>query len=104
MRIETSHVKWSNLTLRMQSRRFKRSINRFNKKLRNHKATIALYVAHYNLCRVDEALPITQLWPLGATDRIWSIGEMVNIATISALPESGGRPVGRFTIIDGGAK
>jgi hypothetical protein len=33
--------------------------NGYSKKLRNHKAAGALYVAHYNLCRVHETLRIT---------------------------------------------
>jgi hypothetical protein len=33
--------------------------NGYSKKLRNHKAAVALYVAHYNLCRVHETLRIT---------------------------------------------
>ena len=35
-------------------RRFTRLTNAFSKKLANHKAAVALYVAHYNLCRVHE--------------------------------------------------
>jgi hypothetical protein len=33
--------------------------NGFSKKLDNHVAAVALYVAHYNLCRVHEALRTT---------------------------------------------
>lgn len=101
-RIGTSHVERSNLTLRMQSRRFTRLTNGFSKKLRNHKAAIALYVAHYNLCRVHEALRITPAMALGVTDHIWSIDELVDTANTGALPEPAGRRVGRFTVIDGG--
>ena len=42
----------------MQQRRFTRLTNAFSKKLENHIAAVALYVAHYNLCRVHEALGI----------------------------------------------
>jgi hypothetical protein len=45
--------------LRMGSRRFTRLTNGFSKKLDNHVAAVALYVAHYNLCRTHEALRTT---------------------------------------------
>jgi hypothetical protein len=48
-----------NLSLRMSQRRFTRLTNGFSKKLDNHVAAVALYVAHYNLCRVHEALKMT---------------------------------------------
>lgn len=57
--ISTSFVERQNLTLRMQQRRFTRLTNGFSKKIRNHKAAVGLYVGHYNLCRVHEALRIT---------------------------------------------
>lgn len=40
----------------MSSRRFTRLTNGFSKKLENHVAAVSLYVAHYNFCRVHEAL------------------------------------------------
>jgi hypothetical protein len=46
----------------MGQRRFRRLTNGFPKKLDNHVAAVALYVAHYNLCRVHQAgapLPTT---------------------------------------------
>jgi hypothetical protein len=38
------------------------------------------YVAHYNLCRVHEALRITPAMALGVTDHVWTIGELVEAA------------------------
>ena len=52
MYISTSYVERQNLTLRMQQRRFTRLTNGFSKKLENHMAAVALYVGHYNFCRV----------------------------------------------------
>jgi hypothetical protein len=43
----------------MARRRFTRLTNAFSKKLENHCAAVALYAAHYNFCRVHEALRIT---------------------------------------------
>jgi hypothetical protein len=57
----------------MGSRRFTRLTNGFSKKLDNHVAAAALYVAHYNLCRVHEALRKTPAKALGVSDRTWGI-------------------------------
>ncbi|MGH6953867.1 MAG: IS1 family transposase, partial [Alphaproteobacteria bacterium] len=84
---------------RMQQRRFTRLTSGFSKKLRNHKAAVSLYVAHYNLCRVHESLRMTPAMALGVTDHIWTIGELIEAAT---GPDPVGRQVGRFRVIDGG--
>src|SRR6202140_1812977 len=55
----------------MGSRRFTRLTNGFSKKPDNHVAAVALYVAHYNLCRTHEALRTTPAKALGvATPRL----------------------------------
>lgn len=108
-KVSTSFIERSNLTLRMQSRRFTRLTNAFSKKLRNHAAAVSLYVAYYNLCRVHETLRITPAMALGVTDHIWTIGELIEAATANEpapepepAPKSIGRRVGRFTVIEGG--
>jgi IS1 family transposase len=78
--ISTSYIERQNLSLRMAQRRFTRLTNGFSKKLRNHKAAVALYVAHYNLCRVHETLRITPAMALGITDHVWSVAELVQAA------------------------
>jgi len=65
-----------NFSVRMASRRFTRLTNGFSKKLENHVAAVSLYVAHFNLCRVHEALRITPAMAIGITDHIWTIGEL----------------------------
>ena len=57
--VSTSCVERQNFTLRMASRRFTRLTNGFSKKLDNHVAAVALYVADYNFYRVHEALRTT---------------------------------------------
>jgi IS1 family transposase len=94
-KISTSFVERSNLTIRMQCRRLTRLTNAFSKKLENHAAAVALFVVHYNLCRVHEALRITPAMALGVTDHIWTIGELIDAAR--AAPSM--RP---FTVIQGG--
>jgi len=77
--------------------------NAFSKKLENHAAAVARYVAHYNLCRVHEALRITPAMQIGVTDQVWTIGELVDTALGKTLGPIGRRH-GRFRVIDGGAK
>jgi hypothetical protein len=85
----------------MQQRRFTRLTNAFSKKLKNHVAAVALYVAHYNFCRVHETLRVTPAMQLGVTDHIWTIGELVDAALDGVLAAPSGRRYGRFTVIDG---
>jgi IS1 family transposase len=71
--VSTSYVERQNLSLRMQQRRFTRLTNGFSKELENHKAAVSLYVAHYNLCRMHEALRVTPAMALGVTDHIGAL-------------------------------
>jgi hypothetical protein len=78
--ISTSFVERQNLSLRMGQRRFTRLTNGFSKKLDNHVAAVALYVAHYNLCRAHEALKMTPAKAIGVADRVWAIGDLIDAA------------------------
>ncbi len=97
----TSHVERQNLTVRMSQRRFTRLTNAFSKKLENHAAAVALYVCHYNLCRVHEALRITPAMALGVTGKIWSIADLIEGALQGKVEPRGKRRLG-FRVIDGG--
>ena len=81
--------------------RFTRLTNGSSKKLRNHKAAVALHVAHYNFCRIHETTRITPVMALGLTDHVWSIAELVEAATIEA-PITDRPRFGRFQVIQGG--
>ena len=94
--ISTSYVERQNLTLRMTQRRFTRLTNGFSKTYLNHCAAVALYVAHYNLCRVHEALRVTPAMQLGVSDHVWTIGELVQTALNGVTQEPQGRKVGRL--------
>lgn len=83
--ISTSYVERQNLSLRMAQRRFTRLTNAFSKKLENHCAAVALYAAHYNFCRVHEALRITPAMQLGVIDQIWTVRELVDAALNGTL-------------------
>lgn len=103
--ISTSYVERSNLTLRMSSKRFARLSNGFSKRLENHCAAISLYVMHYNFCRVHEAHKQTPAMALGLTDRVWSIGELVEAALATQPIAPKVTPPDRrrlWIVIDGG--
>ncbi len=103
--ISTSYVERQNLSLRMGQRRFTRLTNGFSKKLDNHVAAVALYVAHYNLCRVHEALRTTPAKAIGVADKAWTIAQLVDAAlAVAPAPPKETPPERRrgFTVIDGG--
>lgn len=101
LNISTSYVERQNLTLRMTQRRFARLTNGFSKKLTHHAAAVSLYVTHYNLCRVHEALRTTPGVALGVADRVWTIGDLLD-ATLALEPNRPVRVKRNFTVIDGG--
>jgi hypothetical protein len=74
-------------------RRLTRSTNAHNKKSENYGAALALYFAYYNHCRPHETLtdatweeedrPLVKTTPAmaaGLTDRVWSAGELLEVA------------------------
>ena len=74
--INTSRAERLNLTMRLFSRRFTRCTINYSKKLRNHELAVALFVAHYNFCRVHSAHRNTPAIRAGLTDHVWSIEEL----------------------------
>ena len=75
----TSHVERSNLTMRMQMRRFTRLTNAFSKKFENHRLACAVHFIHYNFCRVHQTLRVTPAMAAGLADHVWSLAEMVGL-------------------------
>ncbi|MBI3662179.1 MAG: IS1 family transposase [Acidobacteria bacterium] len=80
-RICTSHIERQNLTMRMCIRRLTRLTNGFSKKWENLKATLALYFAWYNFCRVHQTLRVTPAMQTGLTEHVWTIEELLSAAT-----------------------
>ena len=103
--ISTSYVERSNLSLRMACRRFTRLTNGFSKRLEQHAMAVSLYVAHYNLCRVHESIRTTPAVALGITDRVWTIGDLLDAALatqpIDPVVSAPDRRK-RFRVIEGG--
>jgi IS1 family transposase len=83
--VSTSYVERSNLTLRMQQRRFTRLTNAFSKKAENHAHAVSLYFMYYNFCRAHTTLtkqhpqhyPITPAMAAGLTDHVWKVEEIL---------------------------
>lgn len=84
--VSTSHVERSNLTVRMQSRRYTRLTNGFSKKVEFHLFATALFVTHYNYCRKHETLTkanrgihTTPAMAAGLTDRVWTVYDLLDL-------------------------
>lgn len=79
--ISTSHIERSNLSMRMGMRRFTRLTTGFSKKLANLRAAVALYILHYNFCRIHQTLRVTPAMESGLADHVWELAELVGLLT-----------------------
>jgi hypothetical protein len=61
----------------MGIRRFTRLTNGFSKNVENHAAAFALFLMHYNFCRVHQTLRVTPAMEAGLTNHIWTVKEML---------------------------
>jgi IS1 family transposase len=77
--VSTSFVERSNLTMRMNMRRFTRLTNAFSKKFENHCCAISLHFMHYNFGRVHQTLKTSPAVAAGIADHVWSIEEIVKL-------------------------
>jgi len=76
--ISTSIVERSNLTMRMQMRRFTRLTNGHSKKIENHGHAVALFFMYYNFCRKHQSLNgRTPAQAAGLSDHVWTLEEMI---------------------------
>jgi hypothetical protein len=67
----------SNLTIRMQNRRFTRLTNGFSKKLENHTYSVALFVMFYNFTRIHATLRVTPAMAAWRDYRLWDVKDIV---------------------------
>jgi hypothetical protein len=61
----------------MKCRRFTRLNNAFSKLWQNHRAAVALTVAHFNLCKMHGSVRMTLAMKAGITNRIWTVGDLL---------------------------
>ena len=84
--VSTSYVERSNLTLRMQNRRFTRLTNGFSKKLENHAYSVALFSFFYNFCRIHKTLRVTPAMAAGVTKTLWEVSDIVALVEAAEVP------------------
>lgn len=73
----TSHVERSNLTLRMEQRRFTRLTNGHSKSFDNHRHAVALHTFHYNFIRKHQTLKTTPAVASDLASKPWTMLELV---------------------------
>lgn len=83
----TSHVERSNLTIRMQNRRFARLTNAFSKKWENHQLMFALFVAWYNFCRVHMTLGTTPAVAAGLARGPWTLERLLRVSAKAVMTD-----------------
>lgn len=76
----TSYVERSNLTLRMQNRRFTRKTNAHSKNVGNHCRMLAIGFFHYNFIRRNLSIRTTPAVAAGIASREWTMADMVQMA------------------------
>ena len=86
--ISTSFIERSNLTLRMNNRRFTRLTNAFSKKAANLEHSVALYMMSYNFCRIHKTLRVTPAMEAGVANRVWTMEEVVDLIDAHLLENS----------------
>lgn len=77
--ISTSHVERSNLTLRMQQRRFTRLTNAFSRKVENLQRAVSLHMMFYNFVRRHQTIKTTPAFKVGVADHVWSLREVAEL-------------------------
>ena len=74
--VSTSYVERSNLSIRMQNRRFTRLTNAFSKKFENHVHALALYFMFYNFVRVHKTLRMSPAMAAGVSQTLWTLEDI----------------------------
>lgn len=88
--ISTSYVERSNLSIRMQNRRFTRLTNAFSKKFQNHVHALALFFLHYNFVRIHKTLRMSPAMAAGIAPELWTM-ERIAEAIEARRPKPGPR-------------
>ena len=73
----TCHAERTNLSVRTFTRRFTRCTLGYSKKVANLQYAVAIFIAHFNFCRVHSAHKQTPAMAAGLADHAWSVEEML---------------------------
>jgi IS1 family transposase len=87
-RASTSHVERSNLTIRMNMRRFTRLTNGFSKKIENHMHAVSFFFMVYNFVKKHGTVKTTPAIAAGITSIHWTIEDIVMMADTVTFPDS----------------
>jgi transposase-like protein/IS1 family transposase len=79
--ISTSHVERTNLSVRLFNRRYTRLTMGYSKTLENHQHALALFIFHFNFCRIHSAHGQTPAMAAKIENHQWTIEEFLT-ATI----------------------
>lgn len=85
--VSTSFVERQNLNIRMGIRRYTRLTNAFSKKLSNHVAWTAMWLAFYDFVRVHRTLRVTPAMAAGLESKLWALDDLIDEA-LSRTKES----------------
>ena len=77
--VSTIYIERSNLTLRMNARRFTRLTNAFSKKAENHAYAVGLHLMVYNFVRIHGTLKCSPAMAAGVTGKLWEIADVVTM-------------------------
>ena len=77
--VSTSFSARSNLTLRMNMRRFTWLTNAFSKKVENHTHAVALHMMYYNFVRIHQTLRTTPAMAAAVTKKLWEMTDVVDV-------------------------
>jgi IS1 family transposase len=91
-RVSTSYVERHNSTIRDQIKRFARRTRCHSKKLENHCAAVALFVAWYNFVRAHESLGTTPAVAARLADEPWTLSRLIEAALAEPLGYEAPRP------------
>lgn len=86
--VSASHVERSNLSFRMNMRRFTRLTNAHSKKFEHHCHTIALYTVWYNYVRTNSAVRMPPAMAARISSRPWEMADIVKLID-DAAPKPG---------------
>jgi hypothetical protein len=76
--ISTSHVERTNLSVRLFNRRYTRLTMGFSKTFENHQHSVALFVFHFNFCRIHSAHKQTPAMAAKIENHQWTIEELLS--------------------------